>query len=314
MAATGQFAEHLAPGLREIIGTRLGGRRSYYSQLLRVETSDKAFEDYLAAAGLPIAVEKPQGEDVASYDPLEGEKMRVSHTVSAIGAEITEEMQDDDLYKGNGSALDTIGNGIADSLAEYVEIQAHRFFGSEAFLGSAVPTFLRTLPDAASTVSVFSLTHGRVAGGEAPTQANRPSVDVDLTVTSYRAGLTQFRKYVNDRNLRVPEIAFPDRLVVGADQEWDALEIIKSINRPDTMNRVENVTKDMTSVIVDPYITDPDAWFLLSPKHWLIWLWRKRPYMDAFDDRRARVSCFIGLQRAGKAAAHWIGTYGSPGG
>jgi hypothetical protein len=315
MAVTGQFSEHLAPGLREIIGTRLGGRESYYSQVTKVQTSARNYEDYLAAAGLPIATLKPEGDDIVAYDPLEGSKMRITHEVYGIGFEISEEAMDDDLYKGSGSALTEAGNGLADSLAEVVEIQAHRLFNSEAFLTSAVPTFMRTLPDNASTISIYNSTgHNPVSGGEAGAQANRPSTDVDLTVTSFRAALTTFKKYRNDRNLRIPGISQPNRMVVPPDLEWDAKEILGSSNRPDTANRVENVTKGAVSLLVNPYLDDTDAWFLLAPVNWLLTIWRQRPRMDSFDDRRARVAVFVGYERFTRAAIHWLGTYATSGG
>ena len=313
MAVTGQFNEHLAPGLREIVGTRLGGRVSIYSQLDNVETSARNFEDYLAAAGLPIAVLKEEGADIVSFDPLEGNKMRIAHEVFGIGFEVSEEADDDDLYKSDGSALTEAGNGLADSLAEVVEIQGNRFFNSEAFLTSGVPGFLQTLPDNVNTVSVFNTAHGPVAGGESGTQSNRSATDADLTVTSFRTGLIQFKRYRNDRNLKVPAVSFPNRLVVPPDLEFDAMEIIGNPTRPDSANQIVNVTKGKVQVIVNPYMDDVDMWILLAPKHWLTFLWRKRPQMDSFDDRRSRTAVFLGWERFGKAAVHWIGTYGSQG-
>ncbi len=314
MAVTGQFAEVLAPGLLDIVGTRLGGRESFYTQVCNVETSSRNYEDVLSGAGLPIAVQKEEGQDIQSFDPLEGDKKRISHTVYGIGMEISEELFDDDLYKGAGSPLTEGGNGLADSLAEVVELQAHRFYNSEAFLTSAVPDFLQPLPGKVNTKSVFNTSHGPITGGEAAGQPNRPAVDVDLTLTSLRAALIQFKRYRNDRNLRIPSIAFPNRMLVPPDLEFDAKEILNSTNRPDTANRVENVTKGMLSLIVDPYLDDTDAWFLLAPKHSLRFFWRKRPQMDSFDDRRKRVAIFLAWQRFGLGAIHWLGVYGSEGG
>lgn len=312
MATTGQFAEHLAPDLREIIGTRFGGRVSFYSQLLNVENSSRNFEEILAGAGMPIATEKPERKNIDAFDPLEGSKKRISHTVYGIAMEVSEEADMDDLYKGEGSALQAGGNGLADSLAEVVEVQAHRMFNSEAFLTSGVPGFLQPLPDLAATVGIYNTSHGPVTGGEAPGQSNRPATAVDLTVTSLRTALAGFRRYRDDRNKRIPAVSFPNRIVVPPELEWDAREILQSTNRPDTANRVENVTPSL-SIVVDPYLDDTDAWFLLAQKHWLTFLWRMRPRMDAFDDRRARVAIFLAYQRFGLSASHWLGTYGSPG-
>jgi len=313
MANTASFSEHLIPGLKEIVGTALGGRKSVYSRITRVDTSDRNFEEYLAAAGLPAAAIKPELVPIQSYDPLEGSKKRMTHTVYAIGFEVSEEAWEDDLYAGKGSALREAGTGLADSLAETVEIEAHRLYGADSFLTSAVPSYIRPLPDLATTISLYNTAHGAIAGGEAGTQSNRPATFTDLNVTAYRAALTQFRKWTDDRGKRIPGFTEPALLVCSPDLEWDAREIVQSTNRPDTSNLVENVTRGMTEVVPTPYITDDDAWFVIGRKHFLTFLWRWRPRMDSFDDRRSRAAVFVGYERFDKAAVHWLGTYASQG-
>lgn len=316
MATTTTMSQHLAPGFREIVGTNLGGRESVYSTLLNMKSTERNYEDILNASGLPMATEKPELQPIQRYDPLEGSTKRVNMTVYAIGCEFSEEVWEDDLYKGNGSAIRDAGSGLADSLAELVEIQAHRFFNSEAFLTSAVPAFLRPLPDNVSTISLFSkVGHNPIAGGEAAAQTNQPTTDVDLTITSYRAGLVQFRRWRNDRNMRIPGFTSPQTLLVAPEGEYDAQEIVNSASRPDQSNpNVANVTKGKTAVKVSPYCDDTDAWFLLGAKHFLDFYWRWRPRMDSFDDRSSRAAVMVSYLRFGMIAKHWLGTYASSGG
>lgn len=305
MATTGGFSNHLAPGIREIIGTALSGRQAFYSRYYNVETTKRNYEDYLAGTGLPIAVEKPQGVNIQSFDPLEGTTKRLTPKVYAIGMEVTEEAWEDDLYVSKGSALRAGANGIADSLAERVELEAHRPWVSEGF-----DTFT-VLPDSSY---FFAATHSPISGGSGPAQANRPSSDADLTVTSMRAALTTMRQYKNDQGLRIPSAAMPVELFVPPQLEFDAKEILQSSNRPDTANRVENVTQGALSVTVDPYLSDDsDAWFIRCKQHYAYFLWRKRPVLDNFDDRKARVSIFVGLERFAAAPVHWLGWYGTTG-
>ena len=88
---TSSFAQHLAPGIREIVGTNLEGRESFYSMYHNVETTKRNYEDFLWSTGLPIAVEKPQGTNIQSFDPIEGLTKRLTPKVYAIGMEVTEE-------------------------------------------------------------------------------------------------------------------------------------------------------------------------------------------------------------------------------
>lgn len=305
-AVTGNFSNHLAPGIRAVIGANLGGRESYYSMFYDIETSERNYEDYLAAAGLPIAALKPQSEPIVAYDPLEGSTKRVSFDVWAIGFEVSEEAWEDDLYADSGSALRSASNGIADSLAERVEIEAHRPLNAEGYDGSTYTV----LPDSSG---LFATSHSPVAGGEAAAQSNRSATDADLSVTSYRVGLTQFRKYTNDRGLRIPGFTMPARLITPVDLEWDAGEVVNSSNRPDTMNRVENVSKGKTSVEITPYITNDDTWSIQGAKHFMKFFWRFRPRLDSFDDRRTRTAVYVGYQRFKVAPIHWLGMYGSNG-
>lgn len=303
---TAGFANHMAPGLRAIIGTNLGGRESFYSKLYNVETSQRNYEDYLAGVGLPIATVKPQGVNIVSYDPVEGTTKRMTPVVYAIGMEVSAEAWDDDLYANKGSAIRDGANGIADSLAERVEIEAHIPWTTVGF-GTTV---FSVLPD---NSAFFSTTHAPITGAQGVTQSNRPTADVDLTVTSYRAGFTQFRKYKNDQGLRIPGISQPVKLIVSPDDEYNAYEIIRSPDRPDTANRAINVSPNAT-VVCDPYLSDDtDAWFLQSSKHYAYFLWRWRPMLDSFDDRRARVAVHVGLVRFSAQPVHWLGNYGSPG-
>lgn len=305
-ANTGQFSNHLAPGLRAVIGTSLEGRESYYSRFYDMESSERNYEDYLAGAGLPIATVKPEGEPIVTYNALEGSTKRVTFTVYGIGFEVTEEAWDDDLYSGKGSSLRAAAMQIADSLAERVEVEAHRPLNAEGFDGSSYTV----LPDSSG---LFATSHSPITGGEAAAQANRPSTDADLSVTTYRNALIQTVKWTNDRGMRIPGFSRPARLITGADLMYTAKEIVGSSNRPDTSNRVENVTQGSTTPEWSPYITASDNWIIQCQRHFMKFFWRKRPQLDNYDDRRTRTAVFVGYMRIGVWPVHWLGMYGSTG-
>lgn len=302
---TGSAAEHLQPGIREIIGTRLGGRESHYSRMYNVETTMRSYEDYLAATGLPVAVEKHEGENIQSFNPVEGDTARLTPKVYAIGFEITEEAYEDDLYTGRGSMIRAASEDLADAFAERTELEAHRPFNSEGFDGS---TFT-VLPDGSG---FFATSHSPITGAMGITQANRPSINADLNITSYRTMLTAFRRYRDDQGKRVPGISKPAALEVPPELEWVMREL-ESVNRPDTANRVDNVSRGLTTGYVNPYLDDPDSWFGRAPKHSAYFLWRWRPRMDAYSERRSRVAVEVLYGRFSYGPIHWLGYYGSPG-
>ena len=75
-------------------------------------------------------------------------------------------------------------------------------------------------------------------------------------------------------------------LVVPPQLEFVGDEIVKSSGRPDTANRVDNVTKGRTGIIVWDYLTNPKYWFMMAEKgehklkHYSREKFRTRSYMD----------------------------------
>ena len=303
------FANHMAPGLRAIIGTNLDGRESFYSRINNVETTVRKYEDYLYGTGIPIAVEKAEGTNIISVDPIEGTTKRLTTKSYAIAMEVTEEAWEDDLYSNKGSAIRDGANGLADSFAERVEIEGHRPWTTAT--GGGFDTSVYTvLPDSSA---LFATSHSPVTGAGGVAQGNRPTTEADLSVTSLRAALIQFRKYKNDQGMRIPNTSKPVMLIVSPDDEYNAREIIMSPERPDTANRVLNVTPSL-QILCDSYLSDDtDAWFLQAQKHYVYFLWRKRPVLDSFDDRRARVAVHVIFGRFSNAPIHWLGNYGTTG-
>lgn len=302
----GTMAQHMQPGFRAIVGTTLDGRTTYYSQMLRVESTSRNYEDYFAATGIPMAVEKPAGVDIQAFDPLEGATKRVRPIVYAAGVEITEEAWDDDLYTGKGSAIREAAGGLGESLAERTELEAHRMFNTDGFPGGTITV----LPD---SLTFFNTAHTPIAGGQGITQANMPATNADFNVTSFRSALTQFRRYRTDQGYRIPQYGSPTELWVPFENEYAAKEVINSTYRPDAGNMVDNVTKGEVTVKTNAYLDDTDSWFLKAPKHFAVMLWRWRPRMDSFDDRRARVAIHVIYSRFVTFPYHWLGWYGSPG-
>ncbi len=302
---TGSFAKHLDPGMRAVIKSTLEGRRTYYSRLYNIKKESTNFVDEFAAAGLPIAPRKFEADNITSIDALEGDSKRVTFEEWAIGVEVSQVAHEDDLFKGRGSALSNSGEDIGMSLAERVEVEAHRPFNAEGFDG----TTFTVLPDDSG---LFATSHVPVVGGEAAAQANRPSTDVDLSVTSSRDAEIAVMKYVNDRGIRIPGFTELVRLVIPPDLKHAAKEIHRSHFRPDVANQVDNVTMDV-EIIPDPYITDTDQWIYQATRHMMNFYWRSRPRFDSFDDRRKRVAVMVGWQRFKVQPMHWLGVFGSTG-
>src|SRR3972149_523387 len=106
---------------------------------------------------------------------------------------------------------------------------------------------------------------------------------------------------------------------VPHENQWLASELIDSPDRPDTANRAINAFKKQdgggVSIIAWPYLTDPDAWFLLATpeKHQIRSYWRERPNtMHDWDFESSSMKVKV-RARWKRGWSDWRGVYGSPG-
>ena len=167
-------------------------------------------------------------------------------------------------------------------------------------------------------MELFSTAH--LLDGSAVTFNNELDTAADLSITSLRTAMIDFRDFRDGRNKRIN--LRPVRIIVPPNLEWDAREILKSEMRSDTANNVTNAFKgdEMNtaglSIKVWNYLTDTDAWFLQAPEedHYLIFLER-----EAFN-----TTSDVNFRNRALEVASWarfdvdwvnngVGIFGSPG-
>lgn len=95
-----------------------------------------------------------------------------------------------------------------------------------------------------------------------------------LSGTALQAAITAMMKFKDDRGHVMGVI--PDVLVVPPDLQWTALELLNSTYYPElvsqtsgtggTQRYADNVLKGRLDLIVSPYLTDTNNWFLLCTK------------------------------------------------
>jgi len=102
--------------------------------------------------------------------------------------------------------------------------------------------------------------------GESGTQSNK-GTDA-LSSTSLQAAITAMMKLKDDKG-KVLGIV-PDALVVPPDLKWTAMELLESVYAPNVeTGKTEtrrNPLSGVLGLIVSPYLTDTNNWFLLCTK------------------------------------------------
>lgn len=161
---------------------------------------------------------------------------------------------------------------------------------------------------------LFATDHPLISGG---TEQNELTTSADISVSSLRDALNDIADTIDDAGKLLHWRA--ETLLVPYENQWLASELLESAGRSDTANNATNAFKTRGDgslrIVASPYLTDPDAWFLLaSPsKHQIRSYWREKPnVMHDWD--------FESSSMKEKIRARWIrgwsefrGAYGSPG-
>jgi hypothetical protein len=292
------IVDTLDANLNEMFQDGLTAWPEEYSQIFNVEESDKQSEKDSYESGFGQMPEKLEGQ-AATYDTiLPGITKTYSHTTYALGYEITEEAIEDNLR--TPETFNKLPMALTRSATETVETTAANIINNG---------FTDTGPDG---VSLFNTAHVNLDNS---TQANRPSTDADLSVTSLTAGLTTIEKYVDERGLKRPTKAV--MLLVPVDLWNVAEELLGSEYKPYVANNEVNAfqKKDLR-YFISHYLTDTDAWFLLAEKgmHRLKFFWRVRLGAlrrgNDFDSTNLK---HLARMRFSVSYSHWMGTYGTTG-
>lgn len=240
--ATGNFAELLWPGIKEIWGNSYKRYSPLYSRVLEKISSDKAFEKFQGVTGLGLAGLKSEGASVSYSDPMQGYQKEAVNVTYGLGAIVTREMYEDEQY----NYINTIPKMLAESMRQTEEIVGHLPFNN----GFSTAT-------GADGVSYFNSAHPNVGGG---TQANVPGTMTDLTQATLEAAYIALMDYKDERGLRINVL--PKKLFVAPANRFVAEKILQTKFAVGSNDNDKNVIAGSVDLIVSPYLTDGDAWFV----------------------------------------------------
>lgn len=104
------------------------------------------------------------------------------------------------------------------------------------------------------------------AEGESGTQSNKGTAA--LSASALQTAITSMMKFKDDRGKLLG--VSPDLLVVPPDLQWTAMELLESTYWPGegtvTARTSSNVLKGKLDLLVSPYLSDSNDWFVLSTK------------------------------------------------
>lgn len=297
ISATSGFAELLNPAIDRIYLDTRRERPLEFREILNVMNMERQNEQDQEFAGLGTMPAKPEGSQFVLDKPIAGGNVTYTSVPYGLAMEITFEMWHQDLF----GVMGQMAQELARSSRNRMEVNAATIFNS-AF-DSSVTGF-----DGVSLCSTAHLT----PGGQ--TLANRPTVDIGLSITGIQDGIQHFETLVNGRGL--PMLLSPSMVLIDPANRFVAREILGSSSKPFTANNeINSLVDDDLKIFVYHYLTTSTNWFLMANKgqHNLNFKWMNTPIFDSFDDPRSKNAVFTVYQNHSDGFGSWRGVYGSTG-
>jgi len=271
-----------------------------WKKVCNVLTSKRKFERVLSVTGVGDIPEKGEGAAYIAQVIRPGWSKDFTHTEFGAMFEVTQTALEDDQY-------DQLAQNARWFMfaARVVEEKRAAILWNNGFSTEQSP----------DGVSIFSSSHVLKGGG---TARNILSAAADLSATSLEQALIDLQTETKVEAGQLVAPATSLLLHVPPALEFTAHRLINSQLRPGVTDNDVNALKERNwTVVVNPYLTDADAWFLQDANKKNIGM---RSYTrvgmtmePAMTDPRTRNRMYPVRWRRSFGCAFWQGVFGSPG-
>lgn len=290
----------LWPGIRTWFGQDYRDHPLFVDRMFDIRTSDMAFEEDVELTGYGLAAVKNEGGPI-SYDAMkQGYTARYTHVSYALGFIVTREEFDDNVYRK-----------VA---AKRSRALSRSFRVSKEIVGANVLNngFTGGVYVGGDGVALFSNAHPTRAGN----QSNLLAVAADFSEASVEDMVKLMAQAKDSTGL--PIAVRPRKLIVGTDNMFEVERLLKSVQRVGTADNDTNAIRSLGlfdgEPIVNPYLTDPDAWFITTDVSDGLIGYQRTPLEirrdNDFDTLNLKVA---GFERYSFGWTDWRGSYGTPG-
>lgn len=299
MELRGNHPKDLWPGVKAWWGREYNEHPLEYTDLFTVDTSDKAWEEYVQDRTYGLAPIKPESADIVYDAATQGYTTRLTHLTYALGGSVSREKIDDGQYL---SRAKIVTSNLAFSMRQTEENVGAMVY-NRAFTGGYT---------GGDGVVLGSASHPMTGG----TYSNILSVAAPLSETAVEDLIKLIMAATNDRGLKIR--LMPKSLHVPPALYFDAQRIINTAGQTGTANNDINVIKAIgllpDGVKVNHFFTSTTAWFIrTNAPQGMIWLNRVNSQFDQdtdFDSKDAKMSVYR------RFSCGWVdprAVYGTPG-
>ena len=295
-----QLLKELLPGLNALFGLEYKKYGEQHKEIFETESSERSFEEETKLSGFNAAPVKDEGAAMRYDNAQEAWTARYNHETIAMGFSITEEAIEDNLYDSLSSRYT---KALARGMSYTKQVKAANILNNAFTAGY-------TYGDG---VVLCSTSHPLVSGG---VNSNRPAVAADLNETSLEAAVIQIAAWTDERGLLIA--AKPTKLVIPPALQFVATRLLETKLRTGTadndINAIENNGSIPGGYTINNYLTDTNAWFLLTDvpnglKHFV-----RTPMQTGMDsDFDTGNSRYKARERYSFGVSDPLGIFGSPG-
>lgn len=249
-----QLLRELLPGLNAIFGMSYSEYPMEFMDIYTEYSSERSFEQDQKVTGFQSAPVKQEGAATLFDTAQEGYTSTYINETISMGFALTQEAFEDNLYDSLSSRY---SRELGRAMRNTKEIKA------AAILNTGFTALASGGYGVGDGVPLYSTSHPQVAG---PVISNTAASAVDLNETSLEAATIQIAKWTDDRGKLIQ--ARVRKMITAVDNQYVATRLLETQLQPGTANNDVNAIRTMAAVpegfTVNHYLTDPDAWFLMT--------------------------------------------------
>jgi hypothetical protein len=246
----GDFPQHLLQSMQIMAGEEFKALPLQTEGLFEVKKSNRASELGVMYTGGDLPSLKPESARLAMDRLSEHFTVRVTHKVYGKAFSVSMEMLADDIQ--GKSVRELISLDLAKTAVQNLDISRTGILNN-AFSGSYV---------GGDGVALVSASHPLGRGG---TFSNLLSAE-DLSESSLETALIAVAAMVDNVGRVMPVNA--KKLIIPPGEIFNAARILKTVGRPGSADNDINAIRASGMISLDPmvnkYLTDADAWFILT--------------------------------------------------
>jgi hypothetical protein len=237
------------PGIEQTVKQFMKKVRTYYPSIIGTEmTTDLAFDRFKAISGFGDAAPINEGTDIPTMDFQTPFVRDFYVTAVGLGYEVT------------AQAARTSQVGAAD-IKKPTENMMRSIYAARELSAANLLTLGHTTPASGGTwtvdnVALFSASHPLNVGVDSNTAANALGI---TTLESAIQAVMQMKDYMG----RVWVGPMRWKLVVPTSLALLAMRLVKAQKLPGSNDNDPNVAGTYLEVVVDPYLTDTNNWYLI---------------------------------------------------